>query len=245
MLPFREVALLLALPGALTAGCGQDKGEAEGGVEPSCQDIVIQSPVVEQFVQALLHKGAGGPITDEKIKNIRMVYIPEGGDLCGLEDLACMDSLYWVLLDNAHIASLEPIARLDDLQWISFYNNNITEVAPLFEGVPKTKLHKLQLGMNLIDDLSGLETATEINELHLDYNRITNIGQLSALTRLEWLSLTHNQVSDITPLVDNPGLGTGDRVFLMANLLDQGDCPDIKALRDRGVQVYHDVAACP
>ncbi len=74
---------------------------------------------------------------------------------------------------------------------------------------------------------------------------ISDIADLSGLeycTSLTWLYLSANQISDISPLVENSGLGVGDEVWLEINNLDLSegseDIQNIKALEDRGV-VFH------
>jgi hypothetical protein len=57
------------------------------------------------------------------------------------------------------------------------------------------------------------------------------------LTRLE-LSDNPN-LTDIQPLLDNTGLGAGDRVYLLSTSVS---CTDVAALRAKGVTVGSD---CP
>ncbi|MDO8491976.1 MAG: hypothetical protein Q7T04_08195, partial [Dehalococcoidia bacterium] len=67
---------------------------------------------------------------------------------------------------------------------------------------------------------------------------------LSSLTELGGLSLGGNQIIDVSPLVQNSGLGQGDIVWLGNNPLDlrQGsqNRQDIETLKTRGVMVLHD-----
>ena len=57
------------------------------------------------------------------------------------------------------------------------------------------------------------------------------------------LRLNENQISDISPLVENSGLGEGDEVWLEDNNLDltegSEDMEDIETLEERGVKVVH------
>jgi hypothetical protein len=54
------------------------------------------------------------------------------------------------------------------------------------------------------------------------------------------LSLYNNHISDISPLVDNTGLGEGDWVDLRGNPLSEQSINEyIPALEARGVQVYY------
>ena len=67
------------------------------------------------------------------------------------------------------------------------------------------------------------------------------MGSLSfgGCTAAEGDDLRYNQISDIAPLVDNSGLGKGDKVNLYNNpLSDLAISTQIPALRERGVEVY-------
>ncbi|MCD5417170.1 hypothetical protein LR021_02205 [Candidatus Bipolaricaulota bacterium] len=70
---------------------------------------------------------------------------------------------------------------------------------------------------------------------------ITNLRGIEYLTNLNRLFLFDNRITDLAPLVANPGLGAGDRVFLQGNPLDlrpgSQNMHDIEKLRRRGVEV--------
>jgi len=78
--------------------------------------------------------------------------------------------------------------------------------------------------------------------LYLSRNPLTDIGPLSNLINLEELRIRGNQISDISPLLQNEGLGDEpevDTVWLTDNPLS----PDsiniyIPELRRRGVTVH-------
>jgi Leucine-rich repeat (LRR) protein len=57
------------------------------------------------------------------------------------------------------------------------------------------------------------------------------------------LNLSGNQISDISPLLENSGIGEGDDINLEDNNLDLSegseDMLNIKALQDRGVIVNY------
>jgi hypothetical protein len=63
------------------------------------------------------------------------------------------------------------------------------------------------------------------------------------MANLESLLLNNNQISDISPLVANSGLGTGDTINLQNNNLDltpgSDDMNNIATLQSRGVTVYY------
>jgi internalin A len=60
---------------------------------------------------------------------------------------------------------------------------------------------------------------------------------------LKTLYLSLNQISDISPLVQNEGIGSGDVVFLQKTNLDLSegseDLENIRRLEERGVAVIH------
>ena len=101
-----------------------------------------------------------------------------------------------------------------------------------------TNLTTLSLRVTSITDISALRGLTGLTYLHLDNNTITDISALSGLTSLDVLHLGNNSITDIRPLLDNTGLGTGDRVHLGSNV----SCADVAALQARGVTVESD---CP
>ncbi|MFQ5739794.1 MAG: hypothetical protein ACE5JX_12345 [Acidobacteriota bacterium] len=88
------------------------------------------------------------------------------------------------------------------------------------------------------------ELARTLAVLDANARGIENLGGLEFFFGLETVLLADNSISDISPLVANPGLGRGDLVDLRGNPLDEGDCPNLQALIDRGAEVRHDVT-CP
>ena len=86
---------------------------------------------------------------------------------------------------------------------------------------------------------------SEIGKYFGDLMRIyiSDLLPLSNLTNLTWLRLNKNQISDISPLVENSGLGTGDEIWLEDNNLDLSegseDMGNIRALEGRGVIVHY------
>lgn len=89
-----------------------------------------------------------------------------------------------------------------------------------------------------IANLSGLEMAVNLTHLDLDHNRIADIGPLSGLLALEELRLAANTITDVSPLIMNPGLGDGDRVFLQRNPLSRTAANEqLQDLAAKGVSV--------
>ena len=127
------------------------------------------------------------------------------GPLRGLTDLTMLD-----LQNNAKLVDLEPLEGLVNLWWLTLQNTSVTDLSPL----------------------SGLTSLTTLN---LSDNSISDVSPLGDLLDIGWLRLYDNpNLTDIQPLVDNPGLGEGDRLYVD---YDNISCDQIKALRARGVTV--------
>ena len=84
---------------------------------------------------------------------------------------------------------------------------------------------------------------TNLTTLSVPFSDITNLSGLEYCTNLTELTLHGNQISDISPLLENSGLGEGDEVYLEDNNLDLWEGSDnmenIKALEDGGVVVHY------
>jgi len=80
--------------------------------------------------------------------------------------------------------------------------------------------------------------------LALEQNIIEDISALANLTDLELLELSNNNITDITPLIENEGIGNGDQIYLNYNYLDllagSDDLLNIKALEGRGATVIYE-----
>lgn len=85
-------------------------------------------------------------------------------------------------------------------------------------------------------DLAGLEG------LDASERGIADLTGIEQCPDIIWLDLSGNQVVDISPLVNNSGLGTGDEVWLDGNLLalweGAKDLNDIRTLENRGITVH-------
>ncbi len=85
-----------------------------------------------------------------------------------------------------------------------------------------------------------------LTHLHARNIDISDLTGLESATNLTYLSLNDNNISDISPLVANTGLGTGDHVHLWGNPLSSLSLNDyIPTLRGKGVRVIPDEEAEP
>ncbi len=150
------------------------------------------------------------------------------------------------------LVSIFPISTAGADTIVNFPDPGLQQAIRQAIGKPTGDIYQSDLG-NLtslnaedkgISDLSGLEHCTSLTYLSLYSNQIGNISLLSSLTNLTWLSLYSNQIGNISPLVNNPGLATGDSVYLYNNPLSSDSIYTyIPQLQGRGVQVYYDVPA--
>jgi len=151
-----------------------------------------------------------------------------------------------------NITDLRGIEHCTKLPELWLYDNQINDLSPL-KGL--TNLQWLFLHTNQISDISPLANLTNIRGLYLDDNLITNISILSVLKNIgDWsgwmkvengvgihLGLSYNQISDISPLVNNPGIGEGDVIDLTGNPLnDEAYDVHIPVLQERGVNILFD-----
>ena len=197
-------------------------------------------------IAATLNIAAGEPITAADMAKLTEFDAPDSfiSDLSGLESAINLKELN--LRGNA-IADLSPLAGLVNLRYLDFSGNTISDVSPLGGSL---NIAYLYIAGNLISDVGPLAGLTQLRHLHISDNSISDVYPLAALPNLEELFLGMNSISDLAPLVVNPGLGSGDRIGVERNPLnDQSVKQHIPALRARGVDVvgveYTAVAAQP
>jgi len=121
---------------------------------------------------------------------------------------------------------------------LSLHSSQVTNLGPL-SSVPN--LQELDLTDNKISDISPLSRLADLRELYLNYNQVSQLDALRGLTNLTDLMLKDNQITDISPLENNPGIGSGDNVDIEGNQIDCIDQADnISALLNREVNLRHD-----
>ena len=127
------------------------------------------------------------------------------------------------------------VSQLKALKWLDLRKNQITDIGPLRN---LTALTNLYLYENPVSDLAPLAGITTLELLWVQKAMISDLGPLRGLTSLNWLTLESNQITDLAPLVANPGIGTGDAVYIMYNPIDcAAQASNIQALRQRGAFV--------
>ena len=164
-------------------------------------------------------------------------------DISALSNLTNLTRLY---LDDNSISDISALSNLTNLTRLDLDDNSISDISALSN---LTNLTWLGLSVNSISDISALSNLTNLERLILWNNSISDISALSNLTNLTWLNLGWpspggnggNSISDISPLVANTGLGSGDTVTLTSNPLSSTSInTHIPALQRRGVTVEFD-----
>ncbi len=189
-----------------------------------------------------------------------------GNDIADVSPLAGMTSLTLLNLEFNEIADVSPLAGMTALTRLFLSGNEVADVAPLAD---MTLLTRLVLSGNKIADVSPLAGMTALTELLLDHNKIADVSPLAGMTALTELLLDHNKIADVAPLAGltslknlylranwalgappldvsplmmNGGLGSGDLVDLRKNRLAvESRETHIPTLLQRGVEVLLDV----
>ena len=180
-----------------------------------------------------------GPLSN--LIELRELVLTDGG-LRNIRPLSNLTKLQRLRLGSNSVSDISPLSGLTNLRELYLWGNRISIIGPLRN---LTNLRELGLGGNQIRHISALKSLTNLQELVLTDNWIVDITLLSNLTNLQRLYLAKNQVSNISPLVDNSGMGEGTVVDLMDNPLnDEAYDIHIPALQERGVTVRFNPKLC-
>jgi hypothetical protein len=133
-----------------------------------------------------------------------------------ISPLANLTSLRELYLSVNQIDDISPLTSLTNLTYLDLSGNGIDDISPLAN---LTSLTELYLSGNQITDISPLASLTGLSDLSLGDNQVHNISSLTNLTNLTLLNLSNNPISNIEPLVRNPGLLRGDKVYLYDTLI--------------------------
>lgn len=154
-----------------------------------------------------------------------------------IRPLANLTKLRHLILSQNQVRDVSHLANLTDLSELCLCYNQISDISHL-QGL--TSLTMLNLGGNQIGAISVLTKLVNLNVLYLWGNHITDVSSLAHLANLQMLSLRFNLIEDISPLVDNSGLGRGDRLDLTGNPLSSDSVNiHIPQLEARGVIVSY------
>ncbi|NMC43611.1 MAG: hypothetical protein GYA46_06815 [candidate division Zixibacteria bacterium] len=227
-------------------------------VQAVCFDdyaVTFADTAFERVIRFYVNKPTGDILRSDMLRFGRL---SAGGqhisDLTGIEHCRNLTAL---LLWNNHVTDLTPLSGLIGLRVLNVGYNGLSDIAPLASLV---HLDTLQLASNSIADLSALAGLDSLSELVLSTNLIWNTAPLAGKTTIRHLALDNNQVvfvnplynmtgldrvrlfnnliEDLLPLAYNPGLGTGDTIWLAGNPLSAVTTDSlVTVLRDRGVTI--------
>ena len=136
------------------------------------------------------------------------------------------------------ISDLSPLEGLGNLTHLLLGWNNISDLSPL---VNLENLWYLYVPGNSVSNISPLSGLAKLGHLIIFDNNISNILSLSNLPALKRLEADGNNISNLGPLVANAGLGSGDKIGVERNPIDQTSINlHVPVLRARGVDVIYD-----
>ncbi|MBX3173939.1 MAG: putative Ig domain-containing protein [Gemmatimonadaceae bacterium] len=150
--------------------------------------------------------------------------------LVGMQNLVGLQTIW---LASNLITDISPLSELVLVDEIHLQHNSIVDVSPV---AGLTALTILSFWDNEVVDISPLAGLTQLTFLQLAENQITDVSAVAGLVNLTFLRLYQNfNLVDITPILNNPGLGPGDELRIMWTM---APCNDLAVLVQRGVAVY-------
>lgn len=259
MIPMRMVITV----GVLIATDAESEYEKPWDALPVAQEPVacLARPAgtvsfVDPGLEAAVRQTLGlGPddLTCDAVAGLTSLTAEDAGirDLDGIENLLGLRHLH---LDLNPISDLGPLSQLQALETIGLWGATVRDVSPLSN---LEHLETLVLGNNAIEDIGPLAELDGLKDLNITNNSVSDLAPLRGLSQLAVLRIYNNpisdieslrdlneltelhihdlpELSDITPLLENEGLGPGDRVILMRSGVG---CRDAATLKAKGVAV--------
>jgi len=227
--------------------------------------VNFPDPNLEAVIREAINKPTGD-ITDADLLGLTSLeaYDRNISDLTGLEHcinlqeiragrnpiqsisaISTLTALRSVHFQDTRVSDIGPLADLVNLEDLVLYDNTypnaedkVFDLSPLSN---LTNLGSIIIGNNRISDLSPLANLHGLYVIQVNGNFVSDISPLEGLTNLGLVVLNSNLISDVGALVSNPGIGAGDLVHLVGNLLTSEAIEiQVPALKARGVEVWHD-----
>ena len=168
-----------------------------------------------------------------------------GAEVVDLRPLSDLTTLNFIELDRNAIVDLSPLAGLTSLRHLELSENKVTDLGPLSA---LASLRWLELRHNEVVDLSPLAGLTSLYNVVLNGNKIVDLSPLADFTWFDtlFLDLQDNAIEDLSPLVANERLESGDWVLLNGNPLSvRSNETHTLTLVRRHVNVRSDYLATP
>lgn len=196
--------------------------------------VNFEDSAMESAIRKALHIPEGIAVYTNDLWELRSFVIPD--DARNYSDLKYLPYLEELSVSNgqdslAYITELENLKKLtikdtsvnaETLQSI-FQHTGLTSLTLRncgltsllgFEGL--TELTYLDLGENVLRNLTPLSNLKKLQELHLDHNAVVGLTALQNLTALKKLDLSYNSIVNLNPLAT---LHTLQQLNLRSNLI--------------------------
>ena len=148
-------------------------------------------------------------LTQYNLENLTHLYLNDN-NIKRIEGLENLKNLEYLDLSSNHIEKIEGLERLTNLEELHFEGNKIKRIEGLDNLI---NLRTLSFGDpyhytigNDIEVIENLDTLTKLDSLELGLNKITEIFGLEKLIYLVYLGLSCNQILEIKGLNHNPML---------------------------------------
>ena len=170
---------------------------------------MVADPALRAAIREALGKQPGEAVSTGELAGLAVLGARNRGirDLAGLEAATGLKELD---LGFNPLADLRPLAALPALQSLNL-DGAALDPGPL---AALTRLRRLSVRHNLLDDLQALAALTALTALDIGDNHIGDLGPLAGLTRLETLRADRNRIEDLWPLA---GLASLEALHLGAN----------------------------
>lgn len=160
------------------------------------EGIVFGDSAVEETVRSQLALPSG-PITEENMKSLVYLELPQDANIKSLQGLEYAINLYNLQATYNQIEDLTPISRLTQLTTLNLSNNLITDLTPL-ASLPE--LRTLNLQSNPVKDISPLSGAAKLDKLLLYRNEVTDVSPLASIASLKYVDVTGNYLDVKAPM---------------------------------------------
>ncbi len=210
-------------------------GEPEIPQETSPEAVVS---IADENLEKCLRLRTGkvtGPLAAGDLLSVTDVSCAEAG-IQSLSGLQFCQNLVRLSLPHNKIDDLTPLSGMEKLSVLNLCDNKIEDLSQL----PCLKdLTYLDLSKNRIRNASPLACLSGLSYLNLADNEIEDVGCLNGLKDISVLDLRNNRFSDINDLINNPGFGPGDSLYLQGNHLSFiSRVARTRVLEGVGVRVY-------
>ncbi len=138
-----------------------------------------------------------------KLKELFVIYGPDK-DYSALSKLNNLEN-FTRFAGTDYNDIIEGLKQCRNLKAITIRNSKIKDMK-IISKLNLNNLVYLNLSINQIDKIQGIENCTNIERLVLSDNQITKIENIDHLNNLNELYLENNNIQDITPLSENTSL---------------------------------------